>query len=123
MDSNVYRIKPVVELYEVVKYLDPRLLQIQFYKNNGLFSCNSPLYYEGHDISGNLIYNIINKNGKSLYLLLCQSREQQDGNPEYYLAFIEKETLQCSSVYAGKNMESAVSLYLEEVTLYGIPLY
>jgi hypothetical protein len=117
MEPIVYRIKPVVELYEVVKYLDPRLLQIQFYKNEGVFSCNSSLYDEGHDISGNLIYNIIKKNGKSLYLLLCQSRF---GNPEYYLAFIETETLQCSSVYAGKNMESAVSLYLEEVTTYGI---
>lgn len=110
----VYRLEPQIGFYEVVKYLDPRLLQVQFYKTECLFSSNRPLYFEGHDISGNLIYNMIEKNGKSLYLLLTQTREL-----EYYLTFVEKESQESYSVLAGENMECAVYQYLEEVSSFG----
>lgn len=112
----VYRLEPLVGFYEVVKYLDPRLLQILFYKDESIVVSSDS---HGHDISGNLIYHIIQKNEKSVYLLLSQTREL-DGDLLYYLTFIEKESSQYYSVFAGKNMESAVSRYLEEVTGGGV---
>ena len=109
----VHRLPPLVGIYEVVKFLDPRLLQIQFYKNESMFSYSSH-YVEGHDIYGNLIYNMIKKNGRRYYLLLSQM------DTYYYLTFVEEEDKgKYTSVFAGKDMESAVFQYLEEVTQYG----
>ena len=126
----VHRLPPLVGLYEVVKYLDPRLLQIQFYKNENPFtSCvpfsYSPRYVEGHDTSGNLIYNRIKKNGTPFYLLMSQIKKPK-GRHRYYLTFVEEQwicseiELKYSSIYAGKDMESAVFKYLEQVTQYGL---
>lgn len=112
----VHRLPPLVGLYEVVKFLDPRLLQIQFYKNESMFSYSSH-YVEGHDIYGNLIYNMIKKNGRRYYLLLSQIKNTDT----YYLTFVEEEDKgKYNSIFAGKDMESAVFQYLEEVTQYGI---
>lgn len=126
----VHRLPPLVGLYEVVKFLDPRLLQIQFYKNENPFtSCvpfsYSPRYVEGHDTSGNLIYNRIKKNGTHLYLLMSQIKKK-NGKHRYYLTFVKEQwtsieiELRYSSIYAGKDMESAVFKYLEHVTDYGV---
>lgn len=107
--DTVHRLPPSVEFYEVVKYLDPRLLQIQFYKNEHMF-CSSPV---AHDKSGNLIFDRIRKNGTVYYLLLSQEQEPNGGSHSYYLTFVEEKGL--TSVFAGKNMESAVFQYLEQV--------
>ena len=120
----VQRLPTTVGLYDVVKYLDPRLLQIQFYKNENMFANRdifsySPRYVEGHDISGNLIYNLIKKNGKMFYLLLSQIRKR-NGKHRYYLTFVESEMQQYSSIYSGNDMGSAVFQYLEEVSTYGV---
>lgn len=122
----IHRLPPLVGFYEVVKYLDPRLLQIQFYKDEkNTFSSQdmiaySTRYVEGHDISGNLIYNIIIKNGCRLYLCLSQI-QKANGKHRYYLTFVKRNgcELHYSSLFAGKDMESAVFNYLEHVSDYG----
>ena len=117
----VFRLPPLVGLYEVVKFLDPRLLQIQFYKSETTFiaSCGSLRYMEGHDTSGNLIYNRITKDGISFYLLMSQI-QKPNGKHRYYLTFVEERVGCYSSVYAGKELESAVFLYLEQVNEFGV---
>ena len=120
--DTVQRLPPIVGLYDVVKYLDPRLLQIHFFKNENMFPDRHMFsrYVEGHDIAGNLIYSVIEKNGGTrFYLLLSQIRKPK-GKHRYYLTFVESEMLHYSSIYTGKDMGSAVLRYLEEVTNYGV---
>ena len=121
----VHRLPPLVGFYEVVKYLDPRLLQIQFYKDENTFLSQDMIaysmrYVEGHDISGNLIYNQIIKNGARFYLCMSQI-QKANGKHRYYLTFVKRSgsALHYSSIFAGKDMESAVFRYLEQVSDYG----
>jgi hypothetical protein len=60
---------------------------------------------------------MIKKNGRRYYLLLSQLKNSDT----YYLTFVEEEDKEKhTSIFAGKDMESAVFQYLEEVTHYGI---
>jgi hypothetical protein len=142
-ENNVIgRVSPIIGVYDVIKYVDPRLLHIQFLADGSFgreFMINGkdnedqrfmtsrfPRYLEAHDRSGELIYNRVKINDLT-YTITISLVWRANEKHRYYLTSIHESRsgntmnfLDCDYEYIGQTLEDAIFKYMEQVSEYGV---
>ena len=115
------RVPPVIGLYDIIKFVNPRLLHIQFledvYFGSTVQTTKQPDYLEAHDRSGDLIYTSrINKNGLESAVTISLIWDA-NGKHKYYLTSIHvnssKNVLDYSYEYIGETLEDAIFKFID----------
>lgn len=136
------RVSPQIGVYDVIKYVNPRLLHIQFFEDGSFgrefmvygkdnddqrfMTSRFPRYLEAHDRSGELIYNRVKINDLT-YTITISLVWRADGKHRHYLTSIH-ESRSCNNMnfldydyeYIGQTLEDAIFKYMEHVSEYGV---
>ena len=141
------RVPPVIGVYDVIKYINPRLVHLQFLQDTSsgrvlmmdgqddklqqFVTYRHPRYYEAHDRSGDLIFERVIIDGVLVTVTLSLI-EKPNGKHRFYLTFVREfhtliesggshvpmNHLKYSSKFVGKTIDAAVFEYLDFVSRY-----
>lgn len=114
----VRRLPPLVAFFNVIGYLDPRLLKIQWVDLDAIYTGQDSSYHAKYilamDERSERIERIILRNGDTCNLMLSKIVKKKANKTRYYLTFermVEHERIY-SSLFIGCDLEQALLSFL-----------